>query len=183
MLVITNNRGTRVTVDLVVANPWTSIDGTSFGEIIPGEIASYSPEINGTSHFTGSFLSMIPIALKHGVTTDPIIFNIKKSKIQSFQCNDIELTKDLDYFFGYTDDHSNIEEIGIGTNEGITRLHGKNASFEEKHCGIHFGLGGKEDGTFHLDMMMQHSAFKTDYDFGLLLEICLCQEDSYVWRL
>lgn len=46
--------------------------------------------------------------------------------------------------------------------EGITKLFGKNASFEEKHCGIHFGLGGKADNTFHLDMMMRHSIFKFD---------------------
>ncbi len=161
-LEITDNIGTLVNVDLRVVTHWSSIDGTTFGEIIPGEIASYSPEFNGTLCFTGSFLSMIPIGIKHGVIVDPIQFIFKKSRVHSFHCNNSELSKDLNYFFEFSDDHAHIHEIGIGTNEGITKLYGKNASFEEKHVGIHFGLGGKEDGTFHLDMMMQDSIFKFD---------------------
>jgi hypothetical protein len=162
ILTITDNIGTNVTVDLAKANPWTSIDGTTYGEIIPGEIASYSPGINGVLYFTGSFLSMIPIGLKYGVIEDPIKFVFKNSKVESFSSSNIELSNDLNYFFEYSEDHLQIHEIGIGTNEGIKKLFGKNASFEEKHCGIHFGLGGKADDTFHLDMMMTHSIFKFD---------------------
>lgn len=162
ILTITDNIGSNITVDLVNANPWTSIDGTTFGEIIPGEIASYSPGINGVLYFTGSFLSMIPIGLKYGVIDEPVQFIFKNSRVESFSSKNIELSNDLNYFFEYSDDHRQIHEIGIGTNEGITKLFGKNASFEEKHCGIHFGLGGKADNTFHLDMMMSHSIFKFD---------------------
>ncbi|WP_280123501.1 hypothetical protein [Coxiella endosymbiont of Ornithodoros amblus] len=46
-----------------------------------------------------------------------------------------------------------IEEIGIGTNEDLSTLKGKTGVFEERHVGLHFGLGGKKDNSIHLDLV------------------------------
>ena len=54
-----------------------------------------------------------------------------------------------------------VEEFGIGTNLNV-RLHGRNASFEERHPGLHLGLGGGERGSHHLDLVFSSGTILFD---------------------
>ncbi|MDR8100034.1 leucyl aminopeptidase, partial [Burkholderia cenocepacia] len=68
-------------------------------------------------------------------------------------------------FTTYLDRHANhrrIEDFGIGTNLGIRGLYGRNAGFEERHPGLHLGLGGGENGSHHLDLIFARGTLSLD---------------------
>ena len=68
------------------------------------------------------------------------------------------------------DGNTIIEEYGIGTNVGIKKLYGRNTGFEERHPGLHLGLGGGRKGSNHLDMIF--STGKIFADSTLIFDNC-----------
>ncbi|PHM36598.1 leucyl aminopeptidase [Xenorhabdus innexi] len=134
---------------------WTSIDGIGNYDLTPGEIATKLHKLEGSISFSGAFLSTIPFAIKYGVVRDFFNLKIKNSKIVDFSCHSAEFSKDFDKYLSTNPSNSTIEEFGIGTNCGVKGLYGLNAGFEERHPGLHLGLGGGELGSHHLDLIFQ----------------------------
>ena len=159
---IQSSLGSKVTIDLTSCKPWTSLDGINYGEGVPSEITTYTKNINGTFVFTGLILCPIPFSKKYGVLKKPVTFEIKNGTIVSADTENQELTKDLEYYFQYHDTHRKIEEIGIGTNEGLLTLKGTSGGSEERHAGLHFGLGGKKNKSIHLDLISADSQIYFD---------------------
>jgi aminopeptidase len=132
-------------------------------DLIPGEVATSSNKINGTIHFTGTFLSLIPFALKYGlIGKDELILKIENSRVISMSGKNKNLVKDLEFFFEKHPNNRTIEEVGLGTNFGIKKLRGLNTAFEERHCGLHLGFGGREKGSHHLDFIFQEGCLFFD---------------------
>ncbi|CAA0106368.1 Uncharacterised protein [BD1-7 clade bacterium] len=132
---------------------WTNVDGCGNPDIVPGEIATHSETIDGLFYFTGVFLSTIPFAIKHGEVRKPLILHIENSRILDFHTHDSELQADFAKYLAKNDSNQVVEELGIGTNEGIKNLYSTNAGFEERHCGLHLGLGGGKPGSHHMDLI------------------------------
>ncbi|MBC8950201.1 leucyl aminopeptidase [Xenorhabdus sp. TS4] len=134
---------------------WTSIDGKDSYDITPGEIATKLHNLEGCITFSGTFLSTIPFAIKYGVVKDFFRIKVKNSQIIDFTCRDPIFSQDFDKYLSANPSNSVIEEFGIGTNYGVKRLYGLNAGFEERHPGLHLGLGGGAMGSHHLDLIFQ----------------------------
>jgi hypothetical protein len=160
---VTSRAGTELTVDLSRAKPWTDIDGVSCPDLIPGEVATASPGIDGVVRFQGTLLSLLPFAIKHGLVEEqPIELVIQGRKVERVGCANRRLLADLEYFFGRSEANRVVEEVGIGTNLGVRRLYALNSAFEERHCGLHLGLGGAEPGSHHLDLVFGDSRITFD---------------------
>ncbi|WP_338805071.1 leucyl aminopeptidase [Xenorhabdus griffiniae] len=134
---------------------WTSIDGKNSYDITPGEIATKLHNLEGCITFSGTFLSTIPFAIKYGVVKDFFKIKVKNSQIIDFTCRDPIFSQDFDKYLSANPSNSVIEEFGIGTNYGVKRLYGLNAGFEERHPGLHLGLGGGAMGSHHLDLIFE----------------------------
>ncbi len=154
--------GSQFQVHLGQAKTWFNMDGTTHQNILPSEIASYKQPVNGVWYFTGTLLSKVPFSLKYGVIKEPIKLVIKDGSIMSCETQHTMLQDDLDYFFDAHPNHRSIEEIGIGTNEGLTKLTGSNAPHEERHAGLHIGLGGEAKGSTHVDFISDACHFYFD---------------------
>ncbi|OCQ52908.1 hypothetical protein Ppb6_01801 [Photorhabdus australis subsp. thailandensis] len=164
----TDNKGNSITGYLDKDHKWTSVDGNGNLDVIPGEVASHIKNLNGSISFSGTFLSTAPFAIKYGVVNDMMIINIKDGEIIGFDCDNAEFSRDFDLYLNHNRGNSIVEEFGIGTNTGVKALYGRNAGFEERHPGLHLGLGGGIKGSHHLDLIF--SGGKIEFDQTLVFD-------------
>ncbi|WP_236183588.1 MULTISPECIES: leucyl aminopeptidase [Pseudomonas] len=141
---------------------WTDINGVGNYDLAPGEIATHSDAINGHVKFLGTFLSTIPFARKYGVLKAPLELWIENSSISRVATEVPGLANDFNKYLDANPSNRRIEELGIGTNEGIRSLYGRNSGFEERHCGLHLGLGGGAKGSHHLDLIFSSGVLAVD---------------------
>ncbi|WP_255477991.1 leucyl aminopeptidase [Serratia sp. OS31] len=154
--------GNRLLGDLNKNHTWTSISGKGNIDIIPGEIASHVRNLNGHVTFGGTFLSTIPFAIKYGVTKKLVFLKIQNGKIVHFESENEDFSRDFKIYLNNNEGNAVVEEYGIGTNRGIQKLYGRNAGFEERHPGLHLGLGGGKKGSHHLDMIFSSGKIFAD---------------------
>ena len=141
---------------------WTDINGVGNYDLAPGEIATHSEAINGHVKFLGTFLGTIPFARKYGVLQAPLELWIENSSITRVATEVPGLANDFNKYLDANPSNRRIEELGIGTNEGIRSLYGRNSGFEERHCGLHLGLGGGAKGSHHLDLIFSSGVLAVD---------------------
>ena len=141
---------------------WTSVCGCGNLDLVPGEIATLGV-VNGVVKFTGAFLSVIPFAPKYGILHEPLTLEIKNNVIVNFEFKGLSLMTDFKKYIQYNSSNSTIEEVGIGSNPYV-KLHGINAGFEERHVGLHLGLGGAKAGSDHLDLIFKDGCLSFDND-------------------
>src|SRR5471030_356637 len=98
---------------------WTDINGVGNFDLAPGEIATHSEEINGRVKFMGTFLSTIPFARKYGVLESPLELWIENSTIRKIATDVPGLEHDFNKYLDANPSNRRIEELGIGTNEGV----------------------------------------------------------------
>lgn len=154
--------GNRLQGDLDKNHAWTSISGKGNIDIIPGEIASHVRNLSGHVTFCGTFLSTIPFAIKYGVTKELATLKIQDSKLVHFESENKNFSRDFQLYLNNNEGNAVVEEYGIGTNSGIQKLYGRNAGFEERHPGLHLGLGGGMKGSHHLDMIFSSGKIFAD---------------------
>ena len=160
-MTITSELGTDLHINLQSCEPWTNLDGINHCDILPSEVATFTHDINGKFVFCGLLLSALPFGLKYGLI-GPVFISIEQGIIKSLTTKNKELERDFLTYLDKAPSHRNIEEIGIGTNEGLKRLYPVNAAFAERHPGLHLGLGGKEKGSIHLDLVSNDSQIYFD---------------------
>lgn len=131
---------------------WKSLDGRNHYDLIPGEVATRIVDLSGNITFGGTFLSTVPFAIKYGVIKPVLNIEISRSRVVSFSSSDRQLEDDFSLYLNRCEGNRFIQEFGIGTNTHVN-LHGRNASFEERHSGVHLGLGGGERASHHLDLV------------------------------
>ncbi|WP_028681946.1 leucyl aminopeptidase [Pseudomonas chlororaphis subsp. aureofaciens] len=141
---------------------WTNINGVGNYDLAPGEIASHSEAINGRVKFVGTFLGTIPFARKYGVLQSPLELWIENSTISHIATDVPGLAEDFNKYLDANPSNRRIEELGIGTNEGVKDLYARNSGFEERHCGLHLGLGGGAKGSHHLDLIFASGVLALD---------------------
>ncbi|WP_158134232.1 leucyl aminopeptidase [Vibrio navarrensis] len=144
--------GGGVTGTLAERQAWQSLDGRNHYDLMPGEVATRIVDLNGSLTFAGTFLSTVPFAIKYGVIEPILHLDIVQSRIVSAYSDNKSLQADFNLYLDQCAGNRIVEEFGIGTNVGVN-LHGLNASFEERHAGLHLGLGGGERASHHLDLI------------------------------
>ena len=108
---------------------WTDINGVGNFDLAPGEIATHSEAINGHVRFIGTFLSTIPFARKYGVIESPLELWIENSIMSRIATDVPGLEHDFNKYLDANPSNRRIEELGIGTNEGVKSLYARNARF------------------------------------------------------
>lgn len=161
-LSFSDERGSYFEVPLRELKKWTNINGVGNYDLAPGEIATHSESINGHVKFVGTFLSTIPFARKYGIIETPLELWIEDSTITRIATEMPGLEHDFTKYLNANPSNRRIEELGIGTNEGVTQLYARNAGFEERHCGLHLGLGGGAKGSHHLDLIFNSGTLAVD---------------------
>jgi hypothetical protein len=161
-LSFSDERGSYFDASLRDLKKWTNINGVGNYDLAPGEIATHSESINGHVRFVGTFLSTIPFARKYGVIESPLELWIEDSTITRVATEVPGLANDFSKYLDANPSNRRIEELGIGTNEGVTQLYARNAGFEERHCGLHLGLGGGAKGSHHLDLIFNSGTLAVD---------------------
>ena len=160
--------GNRLQGSLDKNQTWTSVSGKGNIDIVPGEIASHVKNLNGEIVFCGTFLSTIPFATKYGVSQKLATLKIQDSRLIQFTSKNASFSQDFRLYLNNNEGNTVIEEYGIGTNNGVRKLYGRNAGFEERHPGLHLGLGGGKKGSHHLDLIF--SAGKIFADEQLIFD-------------
>lgn len=161
-LAFSNGKGSWLGATLRSARKWTSVNGRGNFDLVPGEIATHCDDINACVQFTGTFLGTIPFAIKYGVIAAPVTIVVEQSRVVRIASDNAALKRDLESYLSAHPSNSTIEELGIGTNEGVRGLYGRNAGFEERHCGLHLGLGGGAKGSHHLDLIFDSGTIQFD---------------------
>ena len=162
VLSFTDKHGSRLEAPMSSIKKWTNINGIGNHDLAPGEIATHSEAINGQVRFVGTFLSTIPFARKYGVLQSPLELWIENSTICSVASDVPGLADDFNKYLNANPSNRRVEELGIGTNEGVKDLYARNAGFEERHCGLHLGLGGGQKGSHHLDLIFASGVLALD---------------------
>lgn len=160
--------GNRLQGGLDKNHRWTSVSGKGNIDIVPGEIASHVKNLHGEIIFCGTFLSTIPFATKYGVSQKLATVKIQDSRLIHFSSENENFSQDFLLYLNNNEGNRIVEEYGIGTNSGVRKLYGRNAGFEERHTGLHLGLGGGRKGSHHLDMIF--SAGKIFADDQLIFD-------------
>jgi hypothetical protein len=175
-LIITDPNGTHLEVELHESFDWVNMD--CFSEVdfdltcnLPvGEVATYSPYVEGDVYFTGALLGTIPIGRKYGAVTNPIHFEIRENQITHIEAPDSALQRDLEFCL-YFDDYTHfVNEIAVGTNDGVRDpILGFNYKYEENRWGFHMGFGAslaqqnvERLTPHHLDLVFDRSTVKLD---------------------
>lgn len=143
--------GGESSLNLTNNQPWDNLNGDRY--LLPSEITTSGLQLNGTILFTGTFLSPIPFAVKYGVIDTPLEITIREGCVTDVKTQNKNLLTDFQDYLNLHPNNRKTMEFGIGTNEGIKKLSGLNASFEERHCGLHIGLGGDDEHSIHLDLI------------------------------
>ncbi|WP_321802570.1 leucyl aminopeptidase [Burkholderia sp. BCC1993] len=154
--------GNTLTGSLAPDQKWTSVDGMGNLDVVPGEIATHITDLHGSIVFSGTFLGTVPFAIKYRVTERLATLHVEDSLIVDFDSDDAGFRRDFASYLDRHDNHRRIEEFGIGTNLGIRGLYGRNAGFEERHPGLHLGLGGGANGSHHLDLIFARGTLAFD---------------------
>ncbi|GBH23574.1 leucyl aminopeptidase [Burkholderia vietnamiensis] len=154
--------GNRLSGSLAADQKWTSVDGMGNLDVVPGEIATHVTDLNGSIVFSGTFLGTVPFAIKYRVAERLATLHVRDSRIDGFDSDDASFRRDFAAYLERHDNHRRIEEFGIGTNLGIRALYGRNAGFEERHPGLHLGLGGGANGSHHLDLIFARGTLAFD---------------------
>src|ERR1043165_275791 len=145
---VTDPNGTNLRIKLNKSYDWVNIDGFTEAKFdltcnLPvGEVATYSPSVNGVIEFTGSLLGTIPIGRKYGAVRAPIKIEIKDNVATRIECENKLLQDDLEFCLGFDSYTNHVNEVGIGTNDAVRgTLSGLNYKYEENHYGFHLGFG------------------------------------------
>lgn len=118
--------------------------------VMPAEVYTKPADSNGSYVINGMYGHLAAIAefnskpLKtiERLRLNPIKVEVRNNRITDIRCNDREILDAVQsYVFKDTEDGSNlIDEIGIGTNQGIKKLTGV-VMHDEKHPGVHIANG------------------------------------------
>lgn len=162
VLTFRDEHGSRLDASLRDLKKWTNINGVGNYDLAPGEVATHSETLNGHVKFRGTFLGTIPFARKYGVLESPLELWIENSTVSRIATDVPGLEEDFTKYLDANPSNRRVEELGIGTNEGVKRLYARNAGFEERHCGLHLGLGGGARGSHHLDLIFASGTLAVD---------------------
>ncbi len=175
-LVVRDHRGTDLRVTLDPAYDFVNMDGFSEADFalpmnLPlGEVATYTPHVDGELVLVGGLLGTIPIGRKYGPIREPVRFTIARGRLVELQVDDLALRRDLEFCLFFDDYTSRVNEVGLGTNPAIRGpVRGYNYKHEENRLGFHLGFGAslaqqnvERLTPHHLDLLIEDTVLELD---------------------
>lgn len=168
---ITNALGTDITFRCDPARPWTPFTGRYLskgegGRLPQGE--TFCSPVEATGRIAASVLGY-PFNASTGLLVDPVIFEIRDSRLISLDHPDPDLAERLRQWFTRDPDAGRIGELALGTNLGCTTISG-NLLFDENVPGCHIALGhpfGELTGAcwssgVHVDLVVDRPTIRVD---------------------
>jgi leucyl aminopeptidase (aminopeptidase T) len=130
-----------------------------------GEVATYTPNVDGELVFVGGLLGTIPIGRKHGPVREPVRMHIVNGHLAELETADPVLQGDLEFCLHFDRYTSQVNEIGFGTNPAISGpVRGFNYKHEESRLGFHLGFGAS--------LAQQNVERLTPHHLDFLLDDC-----------
>lgn len=142
---ITSSSGTdlEVTIDSQRYR-WLSNRGVwragAFLVLPPGEVSTYPANINGVLVADGAFNVTFYTSYDARLAGHPVTIDIENGRVTDVACADPLVTRLLDRCLG-VENADRIGELGFGTNVGTTGFVPLNSHINERHPGVHLGLG------------------------------------------
>lgn len=131
-----------------------------------GEVSTYSDDINGVLVADGAFNVTAYTSMDARLGHAPVTLEIERSRVVDVRTEDRRLAELLERCLRY-ENADRIGEVGIGTNRGIDSFIPMNSHINERHPGLHLGLGqhGQKRTVVdylcevHLDLITTHTLF------------------------
>ncbi|EUA20806.1 hypothetical protein [Mycobacterium kansasii] len=162
---VTNPAGTDVYIRPLPDGGWTNSCGYFNGRfpaiLPPGEVNTYTPHVTGIVVVDGAINSSFGFPGDPRLARNPVTLEITDSVVQKAGCSDPVVSGVLSNFFE-VENADRVGEVGFGTNEGITDWVGFLSHINERHPGLHLGLGTPTQprtkvgwtAPLHLDMIL-----------------------------
>ncbi|CAO3439660.1 hypothetical protein [Azospirillum argentinense] len=134
----------------------------------PGEVATYSNHIDGEIVFTGAINANFQVMRDPRLADRPVHLTVKTGRVTAVECAD-PLVEAVILRILSLENGDRIGEVGFGTNEGIVRYVPFLSHINERHPGLHLGLGADNQGDLpgprcplHLDFIGTDGAILFD---------------------
>ena len=138
----TSIKGSDITAEFSQKLKWVPCHGLyhnpgEWGNLPEGEIFTCPVNVNGTivADILGDYFSP-----KYGVLDTPVTFHVKDGWVESIECENKTIKKELWEYLTSNDNGRRIGEFAIGTNIALTELSGVLLQ-DEKIPGIHIAFG------------------------------------------
>lgn len=170
---VTNDHGTDVHIRPLPDGGWTNSCGFFSGRfpaiLPPGEVNTYTPHVTGTVVANGALNSSFGFPGDPRLGENPVTLDIVESVVEKATCADPLISAVLNNFFE-VENANRVGEVGFGTNEGITEWVGFVSHINERHPGLHLGLGTPSQpksktgwgSPLHLDMILDGCEIRFD---------------------
>lgn len=142
---VTTAGGSNLALELDSARMrWISNRGVATvgrGVILPaGEVATCPSRVQGTFVADFAYNMNCHTTVDARLCDHPVTLEIRDSRVASFTCDDTDVAGLLDQTLSMA--HGDrIGELGFGTNPRVVKPIARNSHINERHCGIHLGLG------------------------------------------
>jgi leucyl aminopeptidase (aminopeptidase T) len=151
-----------------VSNRGVRKDG-AFLVLPPGEVSTYPANVNGILVADGAFNLNAYTAADARLAGRPVTIEIENGRVVHASCDDPRLTR-LVARCRAMDNGDRIGELGFGTNVGTTGFIPMNSHINERHPGVHLGLGQHGQpaeavpyrSDIHLDLITSDSVVTVD---------------------
>lgn len=170
---VTNTFGTDLHIRPLDDGGWTNSCGYFSGQfpgiLPPGEVNTYTPHVTGTFVADGALNSSFGFPGDPRLADHPVALEITQSTITGASCAD-PLTADVLNKFFEIKNADRVGEVGFGTNEGITEWVDFVSHINERHPGLHLGLGSPTQpvskvgwsSPLHLDLILDDCSIRFD---------------------
>ncbi len=170
---VTNESGTDVHIRPLADGGWTNSCGYFGGKfpaiLPPGEVNTYTPHVTGVVVADGAINSSFGFPGDPRLARNPVTLEITQSVVTKASCSDSVVAGVLNNFF-QVENADHVGEVGFGTNEGITEWVDFLSHINERHPGLHLGLGTPTQpqtkvgwtSPLHLDMILDRCRISFD---------------------
>jgi hypothetical protein len=141
-------------------------DENDFITLPIGEISTYPSNITGVFVTVGALHSNHLLPFDCRLNGSRIVFKIEDNIIHQLECDNRRIESFLTQIFSH-DYVKKIDEFSIGTNYGVKYFISANSHINERHPGVHLGVGlhqSSKDKTsssnFHIDFINPYGKLK-----------------------
>ena len=140
-----------------------------------GEIAFRPVEVEGEVPFSGWLIGTIPFGQKYGrIRSGDLTLAFKGGRVMRIDGGNHSLVRDLDHVLSISSGLSEVNEFGVGLNNGVSRaaaLSDVGFQWMEKSVGVHLGLGAElSEHVPNANVRRTHHHLDLVFDAGELLQ-------------
>ncbi|MFJ9748693.1 M29 family metallopeptidase [Streptomyces chartreusis] len=171
---ISSSSGTRLDVEVDSTRyRWLSNRGVwrpgAFLILPPGEVSTFPANINGRLVADGAFNVTAYTAADSRLNRYPVTLDIEEGRVVDFSCESPTIERLINRCLTFKN-ADRVGELGFGTNVGTQGFIAMNSHINERHPGVHIGLGQHGQrvdavgytADIHLDLITSDAEIRTD---------------------